>query len=497
MSRIVSTFLVMLTLIGMVSCARNADADEALATSLNYDSNVDTGSDSVTETKGSEPDLPEVNYSGRRITFLEREIENGNNINVFFNEIYAEINGETINDAIYERNTAVTNKYGIEIVSVRKFNDTISTTFTNSVKAGEKIYDVLHANGTTTMSLAVNGYLTDMNDLPYVNYNNPWWMGMVMETSSISGNNAFAIGDTNIQSFTAVSAVYFNKELVKNLNLDDPYKVVKDGKWIIDKMYTYCAAAVSDLNGDGLMNVNDRYGIIFNAYAWAPFFYGSGLCIIQKDANDLPYLNLNDEKVYNTLSKVVDFLADTQVQECSSWVTIDDMAGKFQNGNSMFYVQLMYTVMTMRGGELDFGILPIPKASEEQDGYFSYIHNKSSYTSIPKTNTDLAMTGILLEDMAYHSYKVVRPAFFEIMLDGKVAKDQESTEMLDIVYSNMYVCLLQPMSGVGLSTDTTMRSFIVNKTGSASITSTLKMTEKVWTKTLGEIAESFAKNMGS
>ena len=470
------------------------DVNEGSVTSENYSSYIETVSDSVAN--DPEPDLPAVNYSGKSITFLEREIETGNNVNVYFNEIYAEIKGETINDAIYERNTAVSDKYGIEIVSVRKWNENINTTLTNSVKAGEKICDVLHANGTTTMSLAVNGYLTDMKDIPYVNYDNPWWMGMVMKTSSISGHNAFAIGDTNIQSFTAVSAVYFNKELAKNLSLDDPYKVVKDGKWTIDKMYTYCAAAVSDLNGDGVMNINDRYGIIFNAYAWAPFFYGSGLCIVEKDTNDQPYLNLEDEKVFKTFSKVVDFLADTEVQECSSWVTIDDMAGKFQNGYSMFYVQLMYAVMAMRGGNLNFGILPIPKASEEQDGYFSYIHNKSSYTSIPKTNTDFEMTGILLEDMAYHSYKIVRPAFFDIMLDGKVAKDEESTEMLDIVYSNMYVCLLQPMSGVGLSTDTTMRSFIVNKTGSSAIASTLKMTSKMWSKVLGDIAESFAKNMG-
>lgn len=317
-----------------------------------------------------------------------------------------------------------------------------------------------------------------------------------METSSISGINAFAIGDTNAQSLTAVSAVYFNKGLIKDLGLDDPYEVVEKGSWTIDKMHTYCAESVSDLNGDRIMNINDRYGMIFNAYAWAPFFYGSGLCIIEKDSNDLPYFNLNDDKVRNALAKTVDFLTDTRVQACSSWMTIDDMADKFQNGHSMFYVQLLYAVMTMRNGSLDFGILPVPKLSEEQDGYYSYIHNKSSYTSIPKTNIDFDMTGVILEDMAHHSYKIVRPAFFYVMLDGKVPRDEESTKMLDIIYSNMYVYLAQPMSGVRLSIDATMRSIIANKTGSESISSTLKVYEKTWLNTLDNIAASFKDKMG-
>jgi len=489
--RSVSLMLVLLVLCAATSCTQNKSEDSETTT-------AGTDIETTTGPAADEPvpDLPSVRYSGKKITFLEREIEPGNNVNVFFNEIYGENSGETISNAVYRRNLEVGEKYDIEIESIRMLNESIYQSFVNAFSAGEQIYDVLHANGTTTMSLAVNGYLIDMNTLPYVNYDAPWWMGMVMETSSISGKNAFAIGDTNLHSFTAVPAVYFNKALVRDLTLDDPYQVVRDGKWTIDKMYTYCSAAVRDLNGDGVMNADDRYGIIFSAYAWAPFFYGSGLCIVEKDTDDIPYLNFGDDKVYDALAKVVDFLADTEVQACASWMDLGEMSVKFQNGYSMFYVQLMYAVMQLRSGDLDFGILPAPKLDEGQDGYYSYIHNKSSYTSVPKNNKDLEMTGVLLEDMAYHSYKIVRPAFFDIMLDGKVARDEDSWEMLDIVYSNMYVCLLQPMSGVGLSTDTTMRSFIVNKTGSGAIKSTLRMTSTAWSKTLENIAKSFRENMG-
>ena len=508
--RIMALLLAMLMLVCMVACSDNSDGGQtpadtttAAATPDNPSgNNGDTPSDTTTVAGGTTsneltPDLPEVSYAGKTITFLEREVENGNNVNTFFTEIYSDISlAETISNATYNRNLNVMDKYGIEIASRVELNANIANVFTSSADAGDKICDVLHANGATTMSLANKGYLRDMNTIDYINYDNPWWMGMVMDTSSIGGKNAFAIGDTNIHAFTAVSAVYFNKQLVIDLGLDSIYGLVNDGKWTIDKMYEYCQAAVAELDGDNVMTKEDRYGMIFNNYAWAPFFYGSGLTIVEKDTNDMPVLNLQNETIVNTLSKVMDFLADDNVQACSAWIEMDGgMESGFQNGHSMFYCQLMYTTMFLRQGELEFGILPTPKYDEAQDDYYSYIHNKSSYTSVPKINQDLEMTGIILEDMAYHSYKIVRPDFFDILLDGKVARDEESAEMLDIVYKNMYVCLLQPMSGVGLSTDGTMRAFITSKSGSSSMASTFKRSEAMWKKTLAQITDAFENKM--
>ncbi|HOA84406.1 MAG: hypothetical protein GX057_01025 [Clostridiales bacterium] len=489
--RPVALLLVLLVLFSAIACTKDQDQESDTTTP-----GIDNGTTTAPETDEPAPDLPEVKFSGKKITFLEREIEPGNNIDVYFYEIYGENSGETMSNATYERTLLVSEKYDIEIESVRMLNNSIYQSFINTYNAGEHLYDVLHANGGNTLSLAINGYLLDMNTVPYVNYDAPWWMGMVMDATSISNVNAFAIGYTNVHSFMAVTAVYFNKGLVEDLTLESPYQLVKDGKWTIDTMYKYCATAVSDLNGDGVMNADDRYGIIFNPYVWAPFFYGSSLRVIEKDTDDIPYINFNDETVFNTLAKVIDFLADYEVHACTSWMQLGEQETAFLNGHSMFYVQLMYTVMKLRAGDLDFGILPIPKLEESQEKYYSSIHNKSSFTSIPKDNQDLEMTGIILEDMAYYSYKIVRPAFFDILLDGKVARDEESWDMLDIVFENMYLCLMRSMTDIGLTTDNTVRNFIINKTGSGAMKSTFKMSMTVWEKKLEGIADSFMKSMG-
>ena len=502
--RALAIMLVILTLCS-VACANDSNGetpDETTPAADNAQStSAPTGDDSATdpsETTEAElkPDLPDVDYTGKSITFLEREIQIGSNVDVYFNEIYADLSlAETVSNAVYNRNAAMIDKYGIEIISRREMDSDISSVFSKGADAGDKVCDVLHANGTTTMPLANKGYLRDMNSLEYVNYDNPWWMGMVMETSSISDKNAFAIGDTNIQAFTAVSATYFNKQLVEDLGLENIYDQVKAGTWTLDKMYEYCRAGVAELDGDNVMTKEDRYGLLFNAYVWQPIYYGFGKAIVQKDADDVPFIDLQDEKIFTPLSKAIDFLADDEVNICTSWASVGVQEDYFQNGHSLFYVQLMYSALEMRKGETEFGIIPMPKYDESQDDYYHYIHNKSSYTSVPKINEDLEMTGIILEDMAYYSYKLVRPDFFDVLLDGKVARDEESTEMLDYIYKNVYVCLLRPLDAVGLSTDSNIRAFIINKSGSSAMASAFKKVENMWKKTLNSLATSFEEKM--
>lgn len=501
-TRIMVALLALLMLCSVACATPSADDPADTTTAAAGDSGIaddgdvsTTPADTTTAAEG--PDLPDVDYTGQSFIFLEREIEEGNNVNVYFNEIFGDIStAETMSTAAYNRNMAVSDKYGVEIVSIRKQNSELASTFTKASDAGDKLCDVIHANGANTMKLATQGYIRDVNTIEHLDFSNPWWMGMAMETSSIAGKNAFAIGDTNSHAFTAVSAVFFNKQMVVDLDLENIYQVVEDGKWTIDKMRTYCEAAVSDLNGDGAMDNTDRYGMIFNNYAWAPFFYGSGRTLVQKDTNDAPYIAIDDETTLSVLAKTMDFLADDTLHACSAWISMDGgMEPGFQDGHSMFYVQLMYATMALRRGDLEFGILPTPKTDENQDDYYSYIHNKSSYTAVPKINQDIEKTGILLEAMAYESYKTVRPDFFDIMLDGKVARDEESTEMLDIIYKNMYVCLLQPMGGIGLDTDTTMRGFISSKTGSSSFSSTFARTKNVWGRKLNQIVADFESKM--
>ena len=82
--------------------------------------------------------------------------------------------------------------------------------------------------------------------------------------------------------------------------------------------------------------------------------------------------------------------------------------------------------------ETEFGVLPIPKYDEAQEKYYTYCNAIASTATVPKTTADIGMITAVLEGMAIQSFIQVTPAYYDIALTRKYARDNESSEMLDI-----------------------------------------------------------------
>jgi hypothetical protein len=84
--------------------------------------------------------------------------------------------------------------------------------------------------------------------------------------------------------------------------------------------------------------------------------------------------------------------------------------------------------------DIDFGILPYPKYDEVQQDYIST--NWAGLMSVPKTVANPERTGIVTELLGYEYRKTVLPAYNDILLTSKLARDDDSVEMLNIIYDN-------------------------------------------------------------
>ena len=85
----------------------------------------------------------------------------------------------------------------------------------------------------------------------------------------------------------------------------------------------------------------------------------------------------------------------------------------------------------------DFAIIPMPKLEEQQEHYTTSIINTTfSITTIPITNNRLEHTGILLEELCWRGKKDLYPEMFETVLKSKIARDENSIEMIDLIFSN-------------------------------------------------------------
>lgn len=239
-----------------------------------------------------------------------------------------------------------------------------------------------------------------------------------------------------------MAVMMFNKKIVSDLSLESPYDLVKSGEWTIDKFASMSRGISADLDGDGELDENDRYGFACNLYGSDCFLFGSDYSISKKNKDDIPEINTISESFIDSFTKAIQILNDETVtlfadkkQYKSQRQTLP--WNSFKEGRILFYVETSVFISLLRDMEMDFGLIPLPKADDQQEKYATFIHGYyGSAVQIPVTNTNLEMTGKILEDMAYQSHLYVRPAYYESTLRGKYVRDEESLDMLDYIFEH-------------------------------------------------------------
>ncbi|MCL1792586.1 MAG: hypothetical protein FWG34_01825 [Oscillospiraceae bacterium] len=390
------------------------------------------------------PDVPEITFGEYSFTFLSVYSGHADWTDWNTRDIYSEhMDGEPINDAVFTRNSAIEEKFGIQIKEVREEN--VSTKMRASVAAGDNMYDVVMPRLGEVVSLAQEGLLTDIREIPYIDLEKPWWSRSCAEQMSVGNRLYFIQGDLTVIDKDAMEAMVFNKKLIRENEIEIPYDLVNSGKWTIDKMIEQSKDISMDLNSDGKMNLrDDRFGLVVQRTSFLSYYGAAGGTIIDKDKNDLPYVNFASEKNYALLDKLTLMMRDKEnVVDLhryeGQFPIYEEQAKMFSEDRGLSMWIRMRIVENLRNMETDFGIVPLPKYDENQKNYISRMNpNVSTVIAVLKTESDLERTGIILEALTCESKYVLQPAYYDITLKVKNTRDTESEAMLDIIYDNRY-----------------------------------------------------------
>ena len=108
----------------------------------------------------------------------------------------------------------------------------------------------------------------------------------------------------------------------------------------------------------------------------------------------------------------------------------------FIEGRELFYICGLINVAGFRNMEDEFGILPMPKTFADQESYYHTVSaGNSSYLMIPYGVPNVEDLGLVVEALAMKSQEMVTPEFYEMQLKGRDTRDDESAEMLDLIFS--------------------------------------------------------------
>jgi hypothetical protein len=349
-----------------------------------------------------------------------------------------------------------------------------------------------------TAALAADLSLIDMQTLPYIQLGEAWWDQNAIEELSIGGKVFFTTGDLSISCNDAVQIPVFNKTVFsKHEGLEDPYQLVRDGKWTVDKMTQMGLGVNADTNGDGVMTDADSWGYL--AYPWGGLFlfFGAGESIVSKDENDLPILALDEERAIAAIEKLVPLFRDKDITLYSQDFTSagyknifrDLIVQKFLEDEILFVNNWLCVALELRDMESDVGLLPPPKFEEQQENYMVY--NSSSwttYSAVPKTvkEENLNFIGDVMNALGYYGHEHIYTALIDTAITFKSLRDEGNKEMMELIYANRIFDLADIYDFGGISS--MMNSFVSGN--STNFTSKYKSYSKIIEKQIQAIANA-------
>ena len=433
-------FTVIFLILVLVSCAGNSNP------------NTETGADNrePAETTTSPEFIPieNGNFGGYEFRIFGTEDHSailGQYGVGLINEVApSEESGEIINDAVFMRNREVEELYNIKIVPYYPGGDrnALAQAAIRPIMAGDDIYDfALYLGSNIPVILGNKDYTYDMFTVPNLDFSHSWWNQASVMYYSLAKQLHIVTGDISVYTMMGgMYPIFQNKTLSDDYQLENTYELVRQSKWTLEKLIEMCRTVARDLNGDGIMNEHDLFGISGEHVLIRAMFEGTGERLTKKDAADIPYISVNTERTVQVLDYAMNSVLDKSIgfyinEYVSKFPNIGEyMMNKFSNNEILFHSYPMTFTYDLRDMEADYAILPYPKLEETQSDYYTSVSTwYSSFVFIPATNTDIARTGAVLEALGYYSQKYVRPKAIDITATNKLMRDEDSAEMFDLI----------------------------------------------------------------
>ncbi len=189
------------------------------------------------------------------------------------------------------------------------------------------------------------------------------------------------------------------------------------------------------LNSDSSMDESAQWGLLVAGTFGNALYTGAGYDTVER-GEDTYRLTLDSERSLTLIEKCAGLFGDRNN-------VLNDRLGKgigeniFMEGRALFMDYTILGVMGFRGMKDDFGIIPCPKLDEAQKTYYTACNTwLATGIGVPMLVSDPERTALIMETMAYISYENIKPAVYEITLQGKTARDDASSVMLDYIFEN-------------------------------------------------------------
>ncbi|MBE6658957.1 MAG: hypothetical protein E7604_11025 [Ruminococcaceae bacterium] len=429
MKRLTAALLLLLTAAQCTACA-SAGGDEAKTDEMTAGETTAA----VEETY----DFGTLDLGGEDFTIL-----NAQEIRELYNILdVEEPTGDLLDDAVWKRNNLIEEKYNITIVE--EHNNDPNGHLRSTVLAGEDLYNASYTLTNTLGSMILDGMFHDLKDGEGFQFDQPWWDHAVMDGAAIGEDESlyFISSNMNLYAFEGTWCMYFNKRMCSDLQLDTPYALVEEGKWTLDRLYEYTSVG-ANLNGEMDWSWNQEAKSVYGFSSMTDFILQMYTSCEQKviDIEEgEPVLRAGTDRFYTVTDKLVRVFGEKGTSHFC-----DNNRGTGNHYENIFAANRAFFIgAEIKGGDGggrfadmtdDYGIVPMPKFDEAQEEYISPVALWAYFMTVPVTHAELDTSSKILDAMSYVSYRDIVPVYYDIVLQVKNIRDEETSDMLDIISS--------------------------------------------------------------
>lgn len=432
MKKITTLMVALLLLSGILIGCGKKGGDGKSTTGKTEQSGKDTATAQPDDPREPLRDLPDTDaYAGYEFRILMRD-----NINHQTDLFAEETDGDAVSNAVFLRNQSLEETYGIVLRLVKSSSNNDDSDGIAEILAGSDDYDLLARHGRRCVTYAVNDCCLDWYDLPYLNLTYDWWAQGARDSFTFRDTLLFMTGDLSHLSTAASYVMVFNKDILRQHEIEYPYEEVKDGTWTFERMSEIAKECAEDKDGDSAYKLDSEGDILgYVTYPWGGTYcalFASGTHILTRDENDMPTVTIATETAYDALTKFFT-LATDNISYLDTGDYNPQIVPTVVANRVVFHdTTLNGVAIDFRKTDLNYGIVPFPKTADVE-GYASHVAGAFNVFVIPRTVTDTARTALVLEYLAQEGNRLVIPEYYESIVVGKSFRDAESFEMLPII----------------------------------------------------------------
>ena len=383
---------------------------------------------------GDEISIMVVKKSGREDEMLSEALGNG-----------------IISDAVYERNLAVETDLGVVLAFVDQTDDTVAqNTINNAVRGGDDTLDIFTIGTYCAVSPDISGCYLNLNNLEYIDLSKHYWTQDYnnMMTFTADHKQFLATSPAALSLFRLTYLTIFNRDLFAERKIPDLYETVANGDWTYEYQLSLIEDTWVDADGNGKESKDDFYGFITGTcISVDAYCVASGIHLVVTDEDG--YLTYDGSKLETLIdmSEKVNALYNNQGTYAFQGQPEDDIGlhyiiEKFAEQQGLMATTQFLSIETNIGplSEFSYGIVPMPKLSKAQADYQTYVQDQVTAFGISAAigNEDRqSMLSAVMEDIAYRSNEIVRPAYYESALSLRFMQDPQSRDILGTMFETI------------------------------------------------------------